>query len=131
MSTLLPLAVAFLLMLAVYGLGMSRERARKPLPHVPPNLRCDCQHMLSFHDGLGACQESTEKYIYNKAGNVQKDKETGDYCKVLVPCRCQQYTGPMPEDWYARESLAQAVFTGELPEGTLLPSPVDNTGTRD
>jgi hypothetical protein len=113
----------FLIMLIIYVLGIMRERARKPKPPPPPpepNLRCGCSHQLSFHDGFGACHQVDMQYVRDAAGSIKK-KKNGEYVQIPVTCACKQYTGDLPADWYARESLSQAVFSGELPPGTELP----------
>lgn len=124
---LLPIVAAFLLFLCAHGLGVVRERNRKPKPVVEPEpvLHCGCNHQLAFHNGLGACQHIGWKYVYNKSGNAVRDKETGDYQKDTDPCRCQQYTGDLPVDWFSRDAMRDVTLQLPTPEirladGTLV-----------
>ena len=101
------LIAAFLLFCVAHAIGAARERSRKPKPVQARDLdlRCGCNHELSFHEGLGACKQVTATYVYNKAGNpIKKDEE---YVKELFSCTCQQYTGDLPADWYTRDVMKE------------------------
>jgi len=91
--------IAFTLFLCAHGLGVVRERNRKtsPIKRIP-NLSCGCGHQLAMHSGLGGCNK--QEQIYVGVSNRQEKYK-------LTPCGCQQETGELPEDWFARDSMRE------------------------
>lgn len=100
--------VAFGALCAAHGLGVVRERNRKPKPEPKyhPNLGCGCHHNLSFHNGLDGCRFVTEEFVRDKDGRIKRDKNR-EPLMTKIECSCQQYSGELPEDWWSRDAMKE------------------------
>jgi hypothetical protein len=64
---------------------LAGRRARKtPATQVKPI--CPCGHAIAYHEnGTGPCRQLDSERIYT---------EPGMYHDEMLPCACQQYSGP-------------------------------------